>query len=553
MKRLTNHCAKAAVTAGLGVALAFASCHVNSYARDTQGQITITQQNNEDAIYQAFQVFSADVSAADEATHVAWASADMRDTVLAFLKDEGYDDWLVEKGLAPEQAARAQNALEFVAQEIGRSHDDESSSTDPRIVRGDSFAARLARPLVAHGAPCDQATTGVPFSGTEGYWLFVTQPTSVNETDEAATAPIWTTLGGSISEVREKSAIPTVTKMVKEDATSTWGTAADANRGQDVPYQLVGTLPSNFAAYSHYHYRFEDRLSDGLDLALEAGADPSDAVKVKVGDEVVNADGTNLIVTWDKHQLCIDFADLASGHWDNLNISASTSITVEYQAHLSSAAVIGSPGNENDVIVRYSNDPLGNGEGQTTPPPSPKLFTYALKLMKVDKQTEESLSGAGFTIQVSETNADEGSRGRYVQEDGSLGATPHEFMTGQDGTFTVSGIDEGTYVIAEKTVPSGYERIDGDVTVNLSSSLKSSPASLEGLTIQVTRGELGETDAPGSPSADPQTGIATLTVTNDKSIAMPLTGLAGVRGGGIGALVATASSALLWIRRRHGA
>ena len=556
MKRLTTHCAQTAITAGLGIALALGNCPVSGYARGGQASITVMQQNNADATYQAYQVFAADVSAKDEATHVTWPSADMRDIVLAFLKSEGYENWLTTRGLAPVQAAKAQNALEFVAQEIGSSRIGESPSTGLGLVGADSFATRFARYLVAHDAPCRLATAGAPFSGEEGYWLFVTQTASINGADEAATAPIWITLGGSAGEVREKSAIPKVTKLVKEDATAAWGTAADANRGQDVPYQLVGTLPSNFAAYSHYHYRFEDRLSDGLELALEAGAEPSSVVKVKVGDEVVDADGTNLSITWVDHKLCIDFADLASAHWDDLHIDAHTTITVEYQAHLTENAIIGSSGNENGVIVRYSNDPLGDGEGQTTPPPSPKLFTYALRLMKVDKQTEEPLSGAGFTIQVAEGNADMNSRGLYVQEDGSLGTEPHEFVTGRDGTLSVEGIDEGIYVIAEKTAPTGYEQINRDITVTLSSTLGSSPASLDGLSVRVTGIELSgasEADAPSSSSADPQSGVATLTVTNDKSIVMPLTGLAGIRGGGIGALVAAASSALLWVRRRHAA
>lgn len=554
MSHLTKHCAQAAVTAGLGIALAFSGCPLSSYARSEQASITIVQQNNADATYQAFQVFAADVSKNDEATHVVWPSDSMRDIVIDFLEGEGYDDWLEEHDHSPEQKKRAQNALEFITQEIARSYDDEGPSMDQHIARADSFAAKLARHLVAHDASSRLATAGVPFNGDEGYWLFVTQSTSINELDEAATAPIWTSLGGSASEVREKTAIPTVTKLVMEDASSEWGSAADANRGQDVPYQLVGTLPSNFASYGHYHYCFEDHLSEGLELSLEGGAEPSDAVTIKIGDKVVDADGTNLSVTWTDQQLRVDFADLMSAHWKEFHIDAHTSITVDYKAHLTSNAVVGSPGNENNVIVRYSNDPLGDGEGQTTPPPSPKLFTYALELIKIDEQTREPLPGVGFTIQVSEKNTDEASRGQYVQEDGSLSTTPHEFVTGPDGTLVVEGIDEGIYVIAEKTTPPGYEQIDEDITVTLSSTLGNSPASLDSLDVEVTGGEQIEHDGeqpPEPPSADPESGLVILTVTNDKSVVMPLTGLSGVRGGGIGALVAAGSSVVLWARRRH--
>ena len=406
---------------------------------------------------------------------------------------------------------------------------------------------------MTHDAPSQSATAGSAFTGAEGYWLFVTRPATLDGADEAATAPLWTTIGGSTSKLYEKTAIPTVTKQVKEDSTGAWGTAADAHRKQEVSYRLVGTLPSNFAAFEHYHYRFDDRLSDGLELALATGADPASALTIKVGDKVVAADGVNLTVTWADQHLCIDFSDLANAHWRDLGIDAHTTITVDYRARLTPAAITGSPGNDNDVTVTYSNDPLGNGEGVTTPPPTPRLFTYALKLVKLDEQTGEALPGAGFTIRAADTEAEEGSHALYVQQDGSLGTEPHEFVTAQDGTFTVNGIDEGTFVISETTAPEGYERIGQDITATLTSLLGSTPASLEGLSVKVDGGEQlasKASEASSAPTADTASGVATISVTNDKIIGLPITGQAGLRGGGVGLVVASICTVLLLARRR---
>ena len=119
---------------------------------------------------------------------------------------------------------------------------------------------------------------------------------------------------------------------------------------------------------------------------------------------------------------------------------------------------------------------------------------------------------------------------------------------------TVEGVDEGIYVISETTTPQGYEKIDQDITVTLSSTLASGPAGLKDLAVTVAGGERLELGSPGedlAPTVDAERGIVSLTVTNDKLVAVPLTGLAGLQGDGLGVLAASASAVLLVARRRH--
>lgn len=109
---------------------------------------------------------------------------------------------------------------------------------------------------------------------------------------------------------------------------------------------------------------------------------------------------------------------------DVSGITKQSCVVVSYKARINTDAIVaGTEGNDNTVILNYSNDPMNkDGKGQT-PPDKVKDYTYGLKINKVDLGTEAALDGAEFTIQA--TGADDGaSTNLYVQQDGSLGKTP---------------------------------------------------------------------------------------------------------------------------------
>ena len=71
--------------------------------------------------------------------------------------------------------------------------------------------------------------------------------------------------------VTPKSSVPSVEKKVKEKNDSTvdatgWQDAADYDIGDEVPFQLTGTMPSRLGDYTSYSYTFNDTLSKGLTL-----------------------------------------------------------------------------------------------------------------------------------------------------------------------------------------------------------------------------------------------------------------------------------------------
>jgi len=103
------------------------------------------------------------------------------------------------------------------------------------------------------------------------------------------------------------------------------------------------------------------------------------------------------------------------------------------------------------------------------PPYVSTIYTAGLKLNKyyLDGTTEKSLSGAGFTLKVSD--GDKTLKDKYINIDSNgivtyvAEANATEFTTGSDGTITIQGIDPDlTYTLSEKTAPEGYSKVSDD-------------------------------------------------------------------------------------------
>ena len=264
-------------------------------------------------------------------------------------------------------------------------------------------------------------------------------------------------------------------------------------------------------------------------------------------------------VDTNKHTLTVTFADLKSTAVTGVPegadagtaaaavpINATSEVTVEYKAKLNERALLGTEtGNENTVTLEYSNMPNFDNTGTTTSTDA-KVYTYGLKMKKVDKDhaldgvadNDVYLTGAKFTIQA--TNTDEGTtnNGNYLKTDGTFGKstqpaateTDYVFTTdGTDGSFTVKGLDAGTYTIHEVAPPTGYKALTSDLVLTVTVS-KHAETNLPGeVTTSVSGGE-GDQNQTGGTSAtyDRATGTITLTATNQKEEKLPLTGLSGI-------------------------
>ena len=506
------------------------------------GTVTIeaTDANMQPNSYKVYQVFVAQggIDKTDKATRLVWNDA-LKKPVLAYLNANGYAQWLSSNGHVAKGASELpQNAAEFISERIKAGPFDPAGQKAFPTPIGSSFATGLAQALESQSPTVATYTAGDTFTNYEGYYLFVSNESSV-KADEAGTAPIWVPLGGSTdgTSISEKTAIPTLSKEVKEDSSGTWGPAADANMGQDLEYRLTGTVPDNIAAYKSYHCKFVDTLPAGMELS---GASTSSVV-VKVGDVDVTSDVANPkgSIAYSGNVLTVDINDLLSLR-DGLSVSKGTTVTVLYKAHLTAEGVIGADGNQNTAKMYYPKDPVSlkmsdpakadeGTTGKTT-----NTYTYRLTLNKVDKQTAEPLKGAKFTVQIAEKNSDAVSKGKYVDEKGQIVAKAHTFTTDGKGMFEVPRIDEGTYIIHETEAPEGYET-SPDMTVTVASELNETTGRLDKLSATVTGGEGASgkgtstdvvTHLDGAP--DVKSGLVKVQTPNDKKVEMPVTGMDGI-------------------------
>ena len=114
-----------------------------------------------------------------------------------------------------------------------------------------------------------KADTGYDLA--EGYWLFVTDGTSV-DVDEDGTSPIFALCSGGLITIVEKTSLPTVDKVVLNDADGAdWTYGAEAERGQSVSHKITGTVASNIKTYDLYYYEFEDVMSKGIQAVIHTG------------------------------------------------------------------------------------------------------------------------------------------------------------------------------------------------------------------------------------------------------------------------------------------
>ena len=515
---MSKNIARLAVTAGLTAALSFGGvmAPVTMAFAEVDNTITISQADkNGTTKFKAYQIFTAKVVDQNEskvASDIDWANTGTKKAVIGVLKQVA----------APTitDSSTAEDVANYLAQNVKDTTDDTRVNNSDLLYK---IADAVAKGSTQTGESFDAGTTFT--APSNGYYLFVTDALDASKPN-TGTSPIFALVGGKSVTVTEKTSIPTVTKKVKDNkSNSNWADKADSQMGQNVNYQLTGTVADNVASFSTYKYEFYDELSAGLtaeqsSIKVYAGTDRNTAKEIAAGNNYtadVTADETT-----GKSTLTVKFTDLKTAVVD---LSAQTKIYVEYTAKLDPKkddnVVVGGNGNENTVKLVYSNNPMAEGTG-TSVSDTVRDYTYALKLIKEDSAKETiKLEGVGFSIQATDPD-DSNSKDLYVQEDGSLGSDEHEFKTDKNGEINVKGLDAGTYTVKETHALDDYNTLP-KFTFTISASDLNQDEGNNTLTVSATK---GKSDLVLGPVVND--GTVTLTVKNKKGTGLPLTGLNGV-------------------------
>lgn len=539
---MNKNIARLAVTAGLTAALSFGGVMAPvtmAFAAEgatatANGSVKIANVKDNHTEFYGYQIFTADVKDG-KVSNITWANEEVEAAVKSVIKT-------VEPSYA---VTTAQDAADWITNQV-------KGTSDTFRVGPDNVAYKIAA-AVDNLTEQKTTTNGVASGLEHGYWLFVTKADTIGD-GEAGTSPIFTVVGDTPVEVNEKTGIPTVEKKIVSDADGKEHDAADSQIGQNVTYNLYGTIAENYDKYDTYFYEFSDQISKGLTLQKNSAKvylyASYTAAKADPNHENNTAtDITNAFTEASSNADPSDGSVKTTWTRDNLKtipdvtITKDSCIVVSYTAQINSHAVVGKndsgKDNPNTVTLCYSNNPMTTERGKTVPD-TVRDYTYGLKINKVDLGTEKALKGAKFTIT---TNGDENGAVKYVKDDGTLSADCVELTTDNNGVLKLKGLDAGLYTVKEVTPPSGYTAID-QFTFEIKPTMKDNDPNtgLTGLTHDlVTNNQAGKVIAgltDGNAGDNTLTavddseiddeGYYNITVGDTKQVGLPLTGLNGV-------------------------
>lgn len=469
-----------------------------------------TVENKTGHAYEAYQIFKGTQSSDSYVlADVEWGS-DIDST--QFLKALKTDGRLVDNANKQifANCATAADVAEVLKTEADNSKVAKAVANLAAKHRKTTFTASIAK---------DAKNVELP----AGYYLLV-DVTTPGEGDAMNSALLQVTGKGNII-IEKKYDAPSVGKSVK-DTDGAWGEAADWCIGSNVPFQLIGKLPSNYADYETYKYVFHDTLGAGLqyngDVKVYVRNGEKDTELTSgftvAPDKAATAGGGSLTITFDNLKTIT-------------SITSSSSIVVKYTAKLLNTAVIGQPGNPNEVYLEYSSNPNFSGTG--TPPTSetPKdtvlVFTYQLDINKVDGTTPtKKLQNAEFKLKCIAAEKEATWNGKWVTVDANNKVTGwadtqgkgSTLITNANGLAQVIGLDAGTYALYETKAPGGYNKLKDPIKIVITATLdktEDNPA-LTALTIKV--------DDSAAEKGDVTKGTVSTTVTNNSGATLPETG-----------------------------
>lgn len=543
---MSKNIARLAVTAGLTAALSFGGVMAPvtmAFAAGSGSTVTFSDPDyGASTTYKGIQIFTATVTTTAEGTtvsNIAWASTDVQTAVVNAIK-------------AKDGSCTSNNAQDAADWLNKHNAGTEKTDASTRISSG-HVLNKIAANLKNSGGWETTAAGSASLSGlTAGYWLFLTNSVaegSNTKSKDVFTSPVYAVVDGTNDKVvTPKKSVPAVDKKIVSAKGNKELDASDSHVGQDVTFNLYGTIADNYDTYDTYSYQFSDQISKGL--TLQDGAQvylygsKDDAQKdlkrenptSNITNSFQQVDGDadengNKTTTW----TCSNLKSVAG-------VTSKSCIVVSYKAKINSEAAIGgNAGNTNTATLTYSNNPMTNGTG-TTVPDEVKTYTYGLKLNKVDLGTEEPLkdSNIKFTIKV-KSAADSSLEGKYVKSDGTLVGDECKLSV-INGAITIKGLGAGTYTVVETDAPANYDKVQPfDFTITPNRDSEASGESPVGAKYEINTSQKDQViigtpnNAKDDNKLEAEAGTATnddgtfnITVGDTKHVGLPLTGLNGV-------------------------
>ena len=398
--------------------------------------------------------------------------------VVAYTLNDKYAGYFTQTGQVG--AGKTGDALSAAAYEYVSRLSGDEKATDLSQFAADMWKWLASQSGMTADATVDAIAGTTTLSLDAGYYLVF--PAGASVLKDAAKSPAMLLDVDGTSDVNAdlKSEYPTVKKTVKTTADGTDGAAGTVKPGDTITYTITSKVPDVSGYNNGYVFKINDTLSAGLTFKKLTSVKIDDNDLEKAHYELINP-------VDDAQKLTLELKDMATGTAGSMTPNTTVypvgaTITVTYTATVNEKAVTGINPNTNKASVTYSNDPSTDGTG-TSEEVHADVYTFAFDIYKYtltnDQQDDVAgnrtgLAGAQFKLYAANGDAkgDEISlvdetNGVYRQAKDDKEDKVEYITTGNTGIVTIKGLKDGTYYLTETKAPDGFNKLVGDIKVEI--------------------------------------------------------------------------------------